>query len=43
MSAHAVASLQAFCSQATAERRLSGFFAELFKSRVAPVMETPEA
>lgn len=40
MSAHAVASLEKFCSQATAEQRLKGFFARLFEARA---VETPEA
>ncbi|SEM61735.1 Glycosyl transferases group 1 [Pseudomonas sp. ok272] len=35
MSGHAVASLEAFCSQAIAEQRLGGFFAQLFE-RPAP-------
>jgi glycosyltransferase involved in cell wall biosynthesis len=43
MSAQAVASLQNFCSQATAEQRLKVFFARLFETRAASVMETPEA
>ncbi|QAY83385.1 glycosyltransferase [Pseudomonas arsenicoxydans] len=40
MSGHAVASLEKFCSQATAEQRLKGFFAQLFETRA---VETPEA
>jgi hypothetical protein len=40
MSAHAVASLRKFCSQATAEQRLEAFFEHLFENRV---VETPEA
>jgi glycosyltransferase involved in cell wall biosynthesis len=40
MSGHAVASLEKFCSQATAEQRLKGFFARLFETRA---VETPEA
>jgi glycosyltransferase involved in cell wall biosynthesis len=43
MSAHAVASLENFCSQATAEQRLKGFFEQLFNRAAAPVVETPEA
>jgi len=43
MSAHAVTSLQAFCSQASAEQRLKGFFADLFKNPVTPALETPDA
>jgi glycosyltransferase involved in cell wall biosynthesis len=40
MSGHAVASLEKFCSQATAEQRLKGFFARLFETRA---VETPQA
>ncbi|MBB3241038.1 glycosyltransferase involved in cell wall biosynthesis [Pseudomonas sp. Tn43] len=43
MSAHAVTSLQNFCSQATAEQRLKEFLARLFETRAAAAMETPEA
>ncbi|EXF91737.1 glycosyltransferase [Pseudomonas fluorescens HK44] len=43
MSAHAVASLETFCSQATAEQRLEGFFARLFKARAVSAVETPKA
>lgn len=43
MSAHAVTSLQNFCSQATAEQRLKAFFARLFETRNASAVETPEA
>ncbi|PAU58146.1 glycosyltransferase [Pseudomonas sp. PICF141] len=43
MSAHAVTSLQNFCSQATAEQRLKEFLARLFETRAAAAMETPQA
>ncbi|TVT81710.1 glycosyltransferase [Pseudomonas sp. H3(2019)] len=43
MSAHAVASLETFCSQATAEQRLEGFFARLFKARPVSAVETSKA
>ena len=43
MSAHAVTSLQTFCSQAIAEQRLKEFFASLFEARAAAAVETPEA
>lgn len=43
MSAHAVASLQDFCSQAIAEQRLKGFFARLLEARATSAVETPEA
>jgi glycosyltransferase involved in cell wall biosynthesis len=43
MSAHAVTSLQNFCSQATAEQRLKEFLARLFETRAAAAVETPEA
>ena len=43
MSAHAVTSLQNFCSQTTAEQRLKEFLARLFETRAAAAMETPEA
>jgi hypothetical protein len=36
-----VASLEKFCSQATAEQRLKAFFAQLLETRVAP--DTREA
>jgi glycosyltransferase involved in cell wall biosynthesis len=42
MSAHAVTSLEKFCSQATAEQRLKVFFAELFEPR-AIAAQAPEA
>lgn len=42
MSAHAVASLKTFCSQATAEQRLKVFLADLFETRAVSVKETPE-
>jgi glycosyltransferase involved in cell wall biosynthesis len=41
MSAHSVASLEKFCSQATAEQRLKAFFAQLLETRVA--LDTREA
>jgi len=43
MSAHAVDSLQAFCSQAVAEQRLQDFFSGLFAARQTLVLETPQA
>jgi glycosyltransferase involved in cell wall biosynthesis len=43
MSAHAVTSLQNFCSQATAEQRLKEFLARLFETRAAAAMEPPQA
>ncbi|SEM86130.1 glycosyltransferase [Pseudomonas sp. ok266] len=42
MSAHAVSSLQGFCSQAVAEQRLQVFLAQLFEQRCM-AMETPQA
>ncbi|MCO8309805.1 glycosyltransferase [Pseudomonas mandelii] len=42
MSAHAVTSLQNFCSQATAEQRLKEFLARLFETRAASAVETPQ-
>jgi hypothetical protein len=42
MSAQAVDSLQAFCSQAVAEQRLQGFLTQLFEHR-APALEAPQA
>ncbi|VVN97954.1 glycosyltransferase [Pseudomonas fluorescens] len=43
MSAHAVHSLEKFCSQASAERHLKGFFAQLLDSRKALAVGTPPA
>ncbi|MCF4995275.1 glycosyltransferase family 1 protein [Pseudomonas syringae] len=43
MSAHAVDSLQAFCSQAVAERRLSDFLAQLFELRAVSAVDAPGA
>ncbi|WP_237885158.1 glycosyltransferase [Pseudomonas sp. PGPR40] len=43
MSAHAVTSLQTFCSQAIAEQRLKGFFASLFEARATTAVDTPQA
>ncbi|UWF49350.1 glycosyltransferase [Pseudomonas sp. N3-W] len=42
MSAHAVASLERFCSQATTEQRLKVFFAQLFETSVEPALESPQ-
>jgi glycosyltransferase involved in cell wall biosynthesis len=41
MSAHAVRSLEKFCSQASAEQHLKSFFAQLLDSRKALAVETP--
>src|SRR5207253_6738460 len=43
MSAHAVRSLEKFCSQANAQERLQAFFVQLFDSRKTLAVETPEA
>lgn len=41
MSAHAVDSLQGFCSQAIAEQRLRGFFAQLLESQATATVQVP--